>query len=112
LANLNCKVQISTDFLWQLKSFGSHANRDALAVSATLHDHVSTTKTANPEARTHLMELFSLMNAGFFTELKTIISNEATARHQDQVGFRAGLAELRTLQTQAAENTGRLFDYQ
>jgi hypothetical protein len=58
------------------------------------------------------MELFNSANAAFFAELKTVISTEATSRHQDQVGFRAGLAELRTLQREAATNTARLFDYQ
>jgi hypothetical protein len=81
-------------------------------VAATLHDHLSATKAANAEAHTHLMELFSSMNSRFFTELKTVISKEAFARHQDQFDSLTGLAELRTLQAQSAENIGKLFDNQ
>jgi hypothetical protein len=69
-------------------------------------------KATNEEERRHFMELFNSANAAFFAELKTVISTEATSRHHDQVGFRAGLEELRTLQREAATNTARLFDYQ
>jgi hypothetical protein len=58
------------------------------------------------------MELFLSTNTGLFTEVKTLVTNEAVAQHQDQVDLQAGLAELMTLQAQLAENTGRLFDYQ
>jgi hypothetical protein len=81
-------------------------------IQATLKDHLSATKATNAQTQTYLVERFTSMNSGLFTELKTLVSNKAEARHQDQVDLKAGLAELRTVQAHLAENTGRLFDYQ
>jgi hypothetical protein len=81
-------------------------------IQATLKDHLSATKAANAKAQIYLVDRFSSMNNGIFTEFERLISNEAVARHQDHVDLQAGLAELRTLQAHLAENMGRLFDYQ
>jgi hypothetical protein len=105
-------MQISTQLLCQLSSFQTRSHHDALDAASAMRDSMTAVKATNEEERRHFMELFNSANAAFFAELKTVISTEATSRHQDQVGFRAGLAELRTLQREAATNTAQLFDYQ
>jgi hypothetical protein len=81
-------------------------------MAPTLKEHLASTKAANVKHQLYLVELFSSMNSGFFTDLKSHAANEAAARHQDHVDLQTGLEDLKNLQAQLAENTERLFDYQ
>ena len=105
-------MQISTQLLCQLSSSQSRSRRDALDAAATMRDTMTSITATNAAERMHFAELFNSANATFFAELQIIIATETNSRQQDQANFRAGVAELRALQREAAHNTAKLVEFQ